>query len=753
MRCGVSTFFRFAAVAGLSLAAALARPFMARADVFSGFTELDYNHMTTKTSDATGNDTMTRSNSFNQKYNLMLNTNLLPLLTLRAGYLFETDQTWLTSGDQDTHTRITTSLPSGDLTLGSKLLNASAGYNRRKESISSSGVATMDTYNEDYHGTLNWHPAGLPAVSLNLERTNIYDGQRLFQDSTNDRATLGLTYQLRGLDLRYAGTYNDHTDKLERIDVNQVTHAARATYSGQFFQERVSLYSSYNISEQTTTTTTSGTGLVNLPIAQPLFGLSAQLADPSIGRLEPNQALVDGNATIDIGTTTAIQSPSQNMGFDFVNGATTVNRVLVSLAPSLFTSGSAPVKADDFRKNIAPLYSWTVYQSPDNTPASHWTEVTVQSVTFDPVMYQFEIVFDTTRAQYVKVVVTQLNANESRVQQALIASGIPSSNLALSVPVTRIEASDRVPAATAQGHTSIVSSILNLDMKVRLLQDHALYYNTNFYLASTSPNGFLKWTMSNALQGDHQFNELVSASGRVAREDGEEPQGHRGAYTYTATLRVTPLRTLSHTLAYAGRADTFQGQTSTSNSLYLSNTAELYRGVNLSLNGGASNATNQTGEKVVSYNMISSLNVMPRRDLSLSVNYSLNRTDLSGGNQGDVTSNTRRGDVGITYRPFTNLYLLASLGQLQQTNRKTDLIQNYGLNWSPFPDGTLQFNCSYQENVRTLNEERSRLISPSLTWKITNRAILELSYPFLRTTSLSGTTASETFSANLRMSF
>jgi hypothetical protein len=151
--------------------------------------------------------------------------------------------------------------------------------------------------------------------------------------------------------------------------------------------------------------------------------------------------------------------------------------------------------------------------------------------------------------------------------------------------------------------------------------------------------------------------------------------------------------------------------------------------------------------------MISSLNVMPRRDLSLSINYSLNRTDLSGGNQGNVTSSTRRGDVGITYRPFTNLYLLASLGQLQQTDRKADLVQNYGLNWSPFPDGTLQFNFSYQENVRTQNEERSRLISPSLTWKITNRAILELSYPLLRTTSLSGATESETFSANLRMSF
>jgi hypothetical protein len=738
---------RIATMASLFLTAALARPFMARADVFSGFTELDYSHMTTKSSDASGNDTMNRSNSFNQKYNLMLNTSLLPLLTLRAGYLFETDQTWLANNDRDTHTRITTSLPSGDLTLGSKLLNASLGYNRRKESTSSTVASSIDTYNEDYHGTLNWHPEGLPSVSFNLERTNIFDGQRLSQDSTNDRATLGLAYRLKGLDLRYASTYNDHTDKLEGVDITQTTHAARATYSGQFFQERVSLYSSYNISEQTTTTTTSGRGFVNLPITQLLGGLSAQIDNQGFlgsGRLEANQALIDGTASIDIGTATVSPPPYQNMGVDFVNSTTAVSRILLSIASQLFDK----VGADDFKTYLAPLYTWSVYESSDN---SSWKQVTVRSVQFHTDTRQFELIFDTTTAQYVKVAVAQLDPTNANVKNALFTVHVPS--LTLSVPVTRIEAFNRVPAAAAQGQTSIVSNILNLDAKVRLLQDYALYYDTSFYLVSTTSNGFLKWTLSNALQADHQFNELVSASGRVAREDGEEPQGHRGAYTYNATLRVTPLRTLSHSIAYSGRAEMFHGQTNTSNSLYLSNTAEIYRGVNFSLNGGASNATNQTGEKVLSYNMISSLNVMPRRDLSLSINYSLNRTDLSGGNQGNVTSSTRRGDVGITYRPFTNLYLLASLGQLQQTDRKADLVQNYGLNWSPFPDGTLQFNFSYQENVRTQNEERSRLISPSLTWKITNRAILELSYPLLRTTSLSGATESETFSANLRMSF
>jgi hypothetical protein len=298
-----------------------------------------------------------------------------------------------------------------------------------------------------------------------------------------------------------------------------------------------------------------------------------------------------------------------------------------------------------------------------------------------------------------------------------------------------------------------MSNILNLDTKVRLLDSPSLFYNGSFYLASIAPNGFLKWILANALMTDHRFNDLISTSARVGREDSDEPLGHRGAYVYNTTLRVTPLRTLSHTLAYSGRAEFFQGRTNDSNAIYLSNTAELYRGVNLSLNGGASFATNETGEKVAAKNLTFSLNLIPRNDLSLNVNYNLNQTDLSGGTQGKVNSSSKRGDMSVAYRPFPALYLLTSIGVLEQTDRKPDIVQNYGVNWSPFPDGTLQFNFSYQESVRTFNEERSRLISPSLTWKITSRTLLDLSYPLLRTTSTSGITESETFSAILRLSF
>ena len=714
----------------------LLRPAVAGADLFSGYCELDYNRLSAKTSDVTGNDTMTKSDGFTQKYSLMLNKNIFPLLTLRAGYLFESDQSWLTTNDRDSRSRITTSLPSVDLTLGTPLLNGGIGYFRREESISGAGVPASSLFSEDYHGTFSWRPEGLPALSLNVERSNIFDDRRVSQDSTNDRATIGVTYQLKGVDLKYTGSYNDHSDRLQDLEVVQTTHAARATYGGQFLDERVSLYSSYNVSDQTTITTGKGAGFVDFQLT-PFAGLFALNATPDLGGLDPLPALIDNDVRtgsgVNLGTTTQPVPLLRNLGIDLLS-PTRVNRLLVWL---------------DRRPDpkIVPLLSWDVYTSADNLLWTRATAVPLTGLGLDPVENRVELKFAPVTARYIKVVVAPLK------QEDVQLLNIPGLTFPLDMFVTEVQAFEEKPAAEVQGKTGVIANILNLDLKVRLLDTPSLYYDSSFYLASVAPHGFLKWTLANALLADQRFSDLVSASARVAREDSEEPQGHRSAYVYSATLRVTPLQTLSHTLAYSGRIDSFQGKTSDTNALYLNNTAELYRGVNVSLNGGASAATNQTGEQIRTYSLIGSLNLAPRSNLSLNLNYNLSQTDLSGGDAGRSSATTRRGDMGVAYRPFPTLYLVASLGMLEQTLRKNDLVQNYGVNWSPFPDGTLQFNVGYQENIRTIGAERSRLFSPSLTWKVTNRATLDLAFPLLRTSSTFGRSSSETFSAMLRMSF
>jgi hypothetical protein len=424
------------------------------------------------------------------------------------------------------------------------------------------------------------------------------------------------------------------------------------------------------------------------------------------------------------------------MGLDFQNPLTAVNRVLVWITTS---NGQRLPNA------IASLYRWDIYASQDNLV---WTPVfSTTGLTLDPFQNRFEIRFPTVTTRFIKVVVTPLDINA--VQALSVPGFLPPFN----VFVTEIQAFNEVPAASVQGKTSTLSHIFNSDVKVRLLDTPALYYDGSFFLTSSSPGGFTKWTLNNALLADHRFNEFVSASGRFAREDDDEPQGHRGAFVYNALVRFTPLPTLTNTLTYSGRTETFQGKTSDSNSLYLSNTAELYKGVNVNASGGATFTTDQTGQKITAYNFLLSLNIVPRTDLSFNVTYTWNESTLSGGVQRESTISTQRADFGATWRPFTTLYLTSSFSVLEQTGLNTNTFQNYGLNWSPFPDGALQFNFAYSESVTTLNQERSRLITPSLTWKITARTTLDVSYPFIKTESVSGTSDSETLSAILRTSF
>ena len=97
------------------------------ADVISGSFEGDYSHLSSTEHDATGETTRTKSDGFIQRYNLMLNKSFYPQLRLTAGYLFESDQSWLTTNDTDSHASVTTNLPSVDLTMGNPLLNAGVG--------------------------------------------------------------------------------------------------------------------------------------------------------------------------------------------------------------------------------------------------------------------------------------------------------------------------------------------------------------------------------------------------------------------------------------------------------------------------------------------------------------------------------------------------------------------------------------------------------------------------------------------------
>src|SRR3990172_1916025 len=274
----------FLTITLFSLALVMRGPAMA--DGINGSVEFNHNALDAKTSDATGLSTESKQSSILERYHLNLERSIYPYLKLRAGGLFEKTFTNITTDDADTRSSITKTSPSVDLTLSNPFVTAGGGYNKREEKQETRGLPSSTTIRDTYNALFGLRPEGLPTVDTLFMRTDTYDKALLFQNNENDYFSLSSRYKpVKDLDLRYQFTSNDAKNRLTDVDVKTLTQTGKATSSTQFFNNRVSLYSSYNISRQET----------DAPILQlfPFSGLSAINDIPATGALNPNSALID----------------------------------------------------------------------------------------------------------------------------------------------------------------------------------------------------------------------------------------------------------------------------------------------------------------------------------------------------------------------------------------------------------------------------------------------------------------------------
>ena len=109
-------------------------------------------------------------------------------------------------------------------------------------------------------------------------------------------------------------------------------------------------------------------------------------------------------------------------------------------------------------------------------------------------------------------------------------------------------------------------------------------------------------------------------------------------------------------------------------------------------------------------------------------------------------------DVQAFYVPFRNLSFFARINTVNRED-STDTFQNYAVNWSPFPDGDLQFFFIYNEIRQSENNQKQRVIGPSLKWTIGSHIFLDMSYNFTINDSDTEKIESNVFSADVRMNF
>jgi hypothetical protein len=515
------------------------------------------------------------------------------------------------------------------------------------------------------------------------------------------------------------------------VETKDYLNTGRITYSDMFFNNRVSFNGSYNISHEETTTTASGIGGEVTSQISPSAGLS--LVDDTFNpiALDPNPALIDGNTTTSTGVNIGLPPLGGNtslrqIGLDFVV-TTEVNRLLVWIDRDLSSATT-----------IANSFSWDVYISSDNLNWNHWAGP-ILPASFGPFQNRFELDFPRVSTRYIKVVTKPLSPI------VFGSSSFPN------IFITELQAfTAKTVEQQVKSRTTKLSHILNIDSRTRILNIPNLFYELSYYLNKSDP-GQTTYTLSNGLSVNHRFNPIFSGSARVAREDGTEEGEKRWAYVYNASIVATPLKTLRYNLIYSGRIEEIDRESTKNNSIFLQTNAALYKGIDINLGEGINFSTLETGQRQRNTIINFGTSIVPHRAMTITLNYSDTTTDQSGGGLPSTSTSTRRGNLSVAYRPFETLYLFSSWEILAEKGEKVQTTQNYGLNWSPFPEGTLQFNFAYNESILSENKQKSRLITPSLRWNITNRSFLDLSYHYIHSSSKLQKSESNGVSANLKI--
>ena len=702
----------------------------ARAEGIDFFSQLTYTWSDSKITDkTTGEKSDSESYRFDQRYNLNLTKTVYPYLTFNAGTFYEVDTN--KSLTDNFKTEEVTLQPVLGLTLNNPLYQAGIQYTGTRRSEDTTNLQKINLNRDEVTSSLAWSPADLPRFNLLYNWTHTYDHPETV-DVVDKLFTLNSNYTAwEELRLVYIYTRLDTDNRVGGFDTLNQTHFGSATYGHNFFDDRLSMNTSYRI--RYNTLEFPGAETVQSPL-QRFQGLSADSTDlPADGPvLLSNPALIDGNLTasagINIGSDPTIQTQFINIGLNF-GSATNVDEIYVWVNRRLTAA-------------VADSFSWAVYTSPDNTGTSTWTLVaTVSPASFGDIDNRFEISFPTVNTKYIKV-----------VTKALRSALDPSPGEFRDIFITEMQAFTTLSGAQVNQTFTTVDQHYDLNLTARLSDKTTIGYNLQYYFQDQDAPAQDNSQLFNSIFLNHTFNDTFSASANLSRNDSKQGDIDTTRYSYGASIRGAYLPTFNQTLTLSGTNASDQTGSTYNYSVFLSHNAILYSGWSAFFDLGRTwnlfvddtqntNTTIRMGTNIIPNSMIS---------LNITYNYTLTDSNPPEGNTQETTS--KRLDLQFLLTPFRALSLSASVNYYESEHVSTTL-QQYSLNWSPFPDGDLQFFFVYNETLEPEQHQNERTIGPGFNWKISNHFSLRTSYNYLQSETRTQKTETNNIFSELRIIF
>jgi hypothetical protein len=711
----------------------LTSPDRASADSISAVIEQTYSHSDTKTTEPSGSESKSKSDVFLEQLNLTIDKMFYPNLKFTTGGVFQFNQLQSEQDNLSSDTNASTLSPFAELGLSTGFISAQTSYRRREDRSETNDVSAPTEINETYTATFGLRPADLPTLDFIYSRRYLYDRDKDITNLQDDNYTWSSQYRPnQDAEFNYTGNYSIGLDNLNDTENTSLINSGRVSYSHKLLDDRIALFTSYNIlSQDSTIKSTGGTGNLFIPVfpINGLFAITPTINPPitvTNGRLANTPALLDGTARINI--VTPLNSPPPPPGTEINLGLSFSNPVSLNTIFLQVISGTnlTPLNISQ----ISGRFSWDIYTS--NDQGNTWVRrLTVANAPFgrDPSSpgsdsAGFIISIPELSTQFIKVVIAPPQ----------LLGVIPPIGVDLnSILVTRIQAFLNQQVESGESiSSSTISGNYNLNVKAKLLERPDLSYDFGFFLDHVKADQPLtyNYTLTNGLTLYHIFNDWISGSARVSDEyfDGSERKG-LNSITYSTGLMLTPLPTLNHSIVYSGRLeDEETGGKKVDNSIYLNNSAELYRGVSVNLGGGYSTTSKGNGEKSDNLLFTSGVNLVPNSKLSLNLSYTDSTSNTKGGGKPSSKTYNRSFTGSTSYTPFPTLYLAGSMTVTMQSDQDTVILEDYSISWSPFQGGDLQFFFSYSESLNSAGNLRITSYSPGVRWNIRPGSSLDASY-------------------------
>ena len=691
----------------------------------------DFNYINTEidqTNKSSGIETSSDFSFLDQKYNFDFSKTIFPYLTFQGGTFYRIQDSTTTAESTETKLEERLLRPFVELNLNNPNYRAATTYRRSERKQAVTGLDETEDFRDELDLFFGVRRTRIPDFNIRYNQTHTYEALDVRDDITR-LLTFDINTTLwRKVDIDYFYSRNQEEDRNQDSEVLDQTHSGNINYTDNFADGRLFLNTRYNIRYNILEFPTLADFESQLLPTAGLFSLDDTPEDgPALGS---NNQLIDGNLTVSAGIDIGLdgdETTLTNIGLDFSFPATVTSlRIWIDRPLPLSVSSS---------------FSWSIYTSPDNTGTSTWTLLTtVSPAPFGVFDNRFEIIIPEVTTRFIKVVTEPLSPL------------VPGAANFQNIFITELEAFTTLRGESATNKDATINHNYVLNLRHRLTPRTTIGYDLNYRLERRDPPQDAppedRSELTNGIYANHAFNEVYSVTGRTQRRDTTLLDRDIVEYDYSASLRAAYFRNFGQTLTYSGSSREEDDDSSYANSIFLRNNATFYRGWDGFLDIGYSwnKPLGRTREDSKFLRLGTGL--QPNSKLDINLNYSYTKTERTQEVDRDTTDS--RFDLQVLYVPTDTLSLSAKLTITDRGEQQTNF-QNYALNWSPFPDGALQFFFTYSETLRLDVDQQESIIGPSLQWTLGGWAYLDLAYNWVTNENDFQKTDSRNFIANLRL--